>query len=321
MTRDKWVLTGTQIKDQKRVIIKASNLPLGIEEINKEREARDLLRKISFANEELLFPVEVYYGNSGEYLFFVTEFIPQNKVFPSFNIEEQFFMGLTIFEHQELFHATTFEHLRAIEKTFDIHNSQDYFDGFEKFKDNISLVVSDQNMLKILEKAGHLLYSNGLLLDTYCNHLTHTDLVPGNTRINGREIYILDLSSVRFGNKYEGWARFLNWALIHSPELEKLLVNYVSENRGEEELLSLNLMRIFKTTLLIDYYVRSLPKTEGDLNLLTQKRIEFWFKVLEAFNENKTLTEKEIQSYRDTRNKLRSPEEKERQKEFNLPTL
>lgn len=321
MTRDKWVLIGKTSKDKRPVVIKVSNLPLGREEINKEKAVRDLLEKISFAEDTLLFPKEIHYEERNGYLFLITEFITQEKVFSAYSMEEQFFMSLTIFEEQEAFHATTFEHLKAIGNTFDIYKFKEYWDEFNTFNNRIADLVKNTALNQDLDRAKDLLHEHRHLIEKYNNYLTHTDLAPGNTRIHDREIYMIDLSSVRFGNKYEGWARFINWALIHSPELEKLLTDYVKQNRGPEESICLNLMRIYKSVLLIDYYARSLAKTTGDLELLTQKRIEFWHQVLRSLMDEKPLSSDAVQSYREIRNKLRSPEETERQKEFNIPSL
>lgn len=127
---------------------------------------------------------------------------------------------------------------------------------------------------------------------------------------------MLDCSSVYFSNKYEGWARFLNYMIIHNPDLEKLLVRYIIENRGEKEYLSLRLMRVLKIGELLEYYARSFNKTMGDLHTLTEIRIQFWHKALVSLLDDKPLSGEIRDDYITKRNALRSPEEKERQREF-----
>jgi hypothetical protein len=195
--------------------------------------------------------------------------------------------------------------------------ARDYSANLVKFKKNISDLSEDQELAATVADAGTLLWDNKRTIDMYCNYLTHTDLAPSNFRIYGKKIYLLDLSSMAFGNKYEGWARFLNWATIHSPELEKLLTDYVKKNRAEEYG-SLRMMRIYKAVLLIEYYVRSLGKTAGDLHKLTEERINFWHEILKYILEDKQLPEGFIEEYKSKRNQLRSEEEKRRQKDFNL---
>ena len=127
---------------------------------------------------------------------------------------------------------------------------------------------------------------------------------------------MLDCSSVYFGNKYEGWARFLNYMLIHNPELEKLLVAYIRDNRGKDEYLSLRLMRVYKVGELLEYYARSLPKTSDNLHVLTNVRLQFWRRVMEALLRDVPLKKEVVDQYIATRDTLRSFEEKERQREF-----
>ena len=77
------------------------------------------------------------------------------------------------------------------------------------------------------------------VIERYSGFLTHNDFVPHNLRVSGKEVYLLDYSSMLFGNKYESWARFLNFMIHHNRPLELALANYVRTNRGEEEYLEL----------------------------------------------------------------------------------
>ena len=48
-------------------------------------------------------------------------------------------------------------------------------------------------------------------------------------------MYLLDHSSLRFGNKYEGWARFRNFTTFYNRPLEEALLLYMRNNRAEEK--------------------------------------------------------------------------------------
>jgi hypothetical protein len=127
---------------------------------------------------------------------------------------------------------------------------------------------------------------------------------------------MLDCSAVHFGNKYEGWARFLNYMLIHNPRLEQVLSSYIRANRGADEYLDLRLMRAYKIGYLLEYYARSLEKTSGDLRELTKLRLKFWLEMLKAVVTDAQPDPKISEEYRTGRDGLRSQEEKERQQEF-----
>ncbi len=315
MTRNKLVLSGTNAHGQK-VIIKAADHPDGHKEIKREKDARDTLASVSFASDVLTFPREHYFGEIGKHLFLVTEYISQEKVFVEHTLEEQFFMAIRAFEAQESFHATTFEHLKKVGSVFPIHYSQDYIDSFKEFITGVTKIEPDSVIEAVMQQAEEFLLSHKITLDKYANHLVHTDFVPHNFRVHNRKLYMLDAAAVEFGNKYEGWARFLNYMVIHNPDLESLLSDYIANNRDKEEALSLRLMRVYKVGYLIEYYARSLPKTEGDLHELTRKRMVFWHRVLESLLEDKKVPRDIIDEYKGKRDSLRSEEEKKRQKEF-----
>lgn len=314
MMKDKQVLVG-QDRNSNRVILKVATKQGGKEEIEREKKARDLLKKATFANDKILFPDEVFFGAKDNYLIWATEFIPQEKVFVAHPLEEQFFLILRAFEEQEAFHATTFEHIKSIESFFPVFHAREYFGEFRKFKESLKK-LNDRELDKTMEEAEAFLTSHKSIIDTYCNYLTHTDFVPHNFRIKGKSIYMLDLSAVQFGNKCEGWARFLNYMIIHNPKLEKLLNDYVRQNRGADEYLNLRLMRIYKLGFLLDFYARSIEKTEGDLRTLTLERIGFWHEVLKRILKDEPVPQDLIERYKAKRDDLRSDEEKKRQKEF-----
>lgn len=317
MTRNKLVLAATRISDGKAVIIKASNHPDGQKEISTEKTARDTLMSIDFASEYILFPAEIYFGTVGGYMIWVAEYIPQDKVFVDHSTEEQFFLILRAFEAQESFHATTFEHLKTIQKNFTVFGPEKYVESFKAFPEKIRAALAEikadsQPLVDALE----LLQSNSTALKAYANYLTHTDFVPHNFRVQNHALYMLDCSAVHFGNKYEGWARFLNYMLIHNPKLEQVLSAYIRANRGASEYLDLRLMRVYKIGYLLNYYATALDKTSGDLRELTKLRLKFWLEMLKAVVNDAQLDPKISEEYRAGRDGLRSQEEKERQQEF-----
>ncbi|MBI4065764.1 hypothetical protein HY412_01040 [Candidatus Kaiserbacteria bacterium] len=320
MAGGKLVLAGTEEKNGMKVIIKTSRNKDGKKEIESEKKSRDLMRSLSFADKKILIPEELYFGAKGDYVFLIMRFISQEKVFAAHTIEEQFFIALSAFEAQESFHATTYEHLRAIKDVFPMLSSSEYLGDFKRLKDSILKQYPDESLRRELDGAEIFLKENTITIDRYGNYLTHTDFVPHNFRLAEHALYMLDCvpnyATIHFGNKYEGWARFINYMLIHSPELERLLTKYIKDNSGEDEYLSLRLMRVYKIAYLLDFYARSLSKTTGDLNALTVARLDYWRGALIAILEDCPVARKVTEKYVAMRNALRSEEEKERQREF-----
>lgn len=321
MSANKLVLAGTRDKDGTKIVIKTSRHHDGKKEIESEKKSRDLMRSLAFADKKILIPEELYYWENGGYVFLIMRFIPQEKVFVAHALEEQFFIALSAFEAQESFHATTFEHLRAVKDVFPVISSAEYLKDFVRLKNSILKNYPDELIGRELEKAEAFLRENTITIDRHASYLTHTDFVPHNFRLSEHSLYMLDCvpnyATIHFGNKYEGWARFLNYMMTHSPELERLLTKYVRDNRGEDEYLALRLMRAYKITFLLDFYAKSLTKTTGDLHTLTLARLGYWHKALTAILEDRPIQDEIRKHYVETRNKLRSKEEKERQKEFN----
>jgi hypothetical protein len=316
MTKNKLVLVGKRNSDNLRVIIKSSNNSDGQREITNEKNSRDTLQTLSFTQETILFPKEIFFGKKDDYLFWISEFIEQEKVFVEHSLEEQFFLILKAFESQESFHATTFEHFKSVSSVFPVFYAREYFKEFEKFKESFTKNYPDPEIQKTLELALQILKKHKKEIDTFCGYLTHTDFVPHNFRVKNRDIYMLDCSAVRFGNKYESWARFLNYMIIHNSPLEKILVQYIKENRDDADCTNLHLMRIYKIGFLLQYYSFSINKTSGNLKKLTGERIGFWHQILKLIIGNNQIDSKLIENYKKKRDNLRSTEEKKRQKEF-----
>ncbi|MBX4199213.1 aminoglycoside phosphotransferase family protein [Candidatus Parcubacteria bacterium] len=320
MAKEKLVLVGTRQKDGLRVAIKISNRESGKKDIRDEKRARDLLESISFADGALLFPKEIFWGEKDGYLIWVIEFIEQEKVFVAYTLEEQFFFALKAFEAQEGFHATTYEHLETVKKIFPVLYGQDYFREFREYKKIVEDASLDSSLGDTLSRAEEMLLSHKSDIDDYANYLTHTDFVPHNFRIRKNLVYILDCApeyrTVHFGNKYEGWARFLNYMVIHNPSLERLLARYIRDNRGMKDFLNLRLMRAYKIGFLLKFYAESLANTSGDLRTLTLERIDFWHEILKYVLDDREIPEDFVERYKKKRDALRSEEEKKRQREF-----
>lgn len=319
MSGKKLVLTGTQSADGKRVVMKISSDPEGRAEIQYEQNAHDLLQGLAFANDTLLSPEEIFFEDTGHSTILVTAFIEQLSVFFARPLQEQFFLALRALEAQEGFHAATHEHEKLVRHVFPIFRSSKYIGEFGEFAEAIEKNrPNDTQLHALLKQSLAFLYANMDTIDRYAPYLTHTDLAPHNMRVSDHGIFLLDYASFHFGNKYEGWARFLNYMLIHNPELERMLADHVRNNRGTDEYLSLRLMRAYKIGFLLEYYTRSLAHTTGDLCTLTEARIAFWTDALEAVLADTPLAQSVVDAYTQTRNALRTKEETTRQKEFNL---
>lgn len=310
----KMVLMGTDAEGQ-QVVIKVSNQPQGIKEIQQEKTARDALARLSFAQDELLQAKECFSGMVGGYYFLITAYISQDIIFVARSLEEQFFLALRAFEAQEAFHATTYDHLNEIKRVFDMYTPATYLSTFETYVAQIQNAYADQKLWSTLERAGSFLKEHVVVLERYNGYLTHTDFVPHNMRLHNRSVYALDLSSVRFGNKYEGWARFLNYMTVHNPELEQGLVRYLKDNRPDEYI-AVRLMRVYKIGFLLAYYTNLFQKTTGNFKELTELRIQVWSTILACVLDDISLPVEVLTAYKERRALLRTEEEKERQREF-----
>ena len=143
MSRTKMVLMGTDHKGN-TVVINASKHPLGIKEIRQEKVARDVLAQLSFAVDELLQAEELFFEERGGFLFFVTAYIPQDEIFVTRPLEEQFFLALRAFEAQETFHATTYAHSKEIKKHFAVYTPATYISSFKKFIEEIEAELVEE---------------------------------------------------------------------------------------------------------------------------------------------------------------------------------
>lgn len=303
----KLILLGSGAKTNERVVIKVTSSPDGIRELEHERTCRKVLAEIGFAYQSFLSPKELLFVRKGPYCISVQSFVAQEKPFLDRPLEEQFALALRSFKAQESAHAATYEHAQLVRKTFGAMDATGYLKSFESF------VACSHSAGELLSKAYETLCDGQRTIEQYGGFLTHTDFVPHNFRVLDDAIYLLDHSSLRFGNKYEGWARFLNFMTLHNHPLETALLEYLRVNRTPEETKSLELMRVYRLGEIICYYTRTLPKSEGALLVLNEARVAFWTKVLAATLEGKTVGDDTVEDYKTLRDSLRSEEEKERQ--------
>lgn len=315
----KIVFFGRRISDEMRVVIKTSSEQHGIEELEWEHRAHTLLTQIKFAYQSLFLPEEIIFVRQNGIL--ITEYIEQDKPFVERPLKEQFDIALQAFKAQESAHATTATHWSSLKKLMGKHaffiKAGEYKKIADYVNDILSLMSNDHEISAKLEplidKVIVLIGAHEETLERYSGFLTHWDFTPQNFRIRGGKLYLLDHTSIRFGNKYEGWARFINFMELYNPPLARALVQYVRDNRTSEESLSLKLMRAYRLIELIRYYASWLPNTAGNLNLLARARIQFWNEVLSCVLNDTAVPHSTVEEYKKIRDNLRSEKEKERQ--------
>jgi hypothetical protein len=313
MNAHKLVLTGIDQKDGARVVIKASLDHDGARDIAAEHTVRELLGTVRFASEKLSFPPERLFETLHGYTVSVTEFIPQERVFVDHPLREQFFMILKLFESQEEFHATTYEHTKSLIGIIPVWTSVEYLADVRAIQ---QAVIATHPPCAAAERLVALISQSRTLIERYTGFLDHTDLVPHNFRVQSGALFALDQVAIRFGNKYEMWARFINYMVIHNPELAELLVTYVREKRGAEDALMLRVMRCYKAGVLLRYYAETAEKASGDIKELTLARFAFWEEVLTHLLNDEPIPGEMVATYKAKRDSLRSDDEKKRQREF-----
>jgi len=303
-------------KDGNKVVAKCSRHKIGKKELRREKKIRDHIKKTPFTKDTLSMPKEIFFGTQKNYLIFITEYIEQEKIFVEYSTNKQFLMILRAFEEQESFHATTFEHSLFARLYTSVQKEGVYMKRLSKYLKNIKKYPYYKNFEKEIEQMLDFFYLNKTLINPYCLFLIHEDFVPHNFRIKDNHIYILDYSALHYGNKYESWARLINYMVIHNPELEQTLIDYIQHNRGNRDYSTLRMMRVFKIFQLLDFYSRIYSNTLGDLHTLTEVRINFWINVGIGVINDRRITKEQLAKYIETRNHLRSEEEKVRQREF-----
>lgn len=310
----KLILIGRRTTDNLRVVIKISPNKNDADEIRHERICRRALERIEFAYTTFAHPQELFFGEQDGYVIFIQEFIEQPCQFLDRPHTEQFELALRAFKAQEGVRATTYAHHRFIKKIFGKKECRDYIHLFSQFKEGIQKKTpKNTHLLTALEQSQKEIEKHGTYIDQYADFLTHTDFVPHNFRIRDKTIYLLDHSSIRFGNKHEGWARFLNFMTLYNPTLEHAFTQYTKDNRAPEEAVSLRLMRLYRLGEILLYYTNTLSRSEGNLRILNEKRVELWATVLSSLLHETPLPQDTIETYKNERDALRSEEEKERQ--------
>ncbi|HVW71642.1 MAG TPA: hypothetical protein VHB93_00635 [Candidatus Paceibacterota bacterium] len=310
----KLVLLG--IKGGTRCIIKVSSEELGKKELRYEHECRHTLHNLDFAYRPFFSPDEIAYFEEDGVLVLVTSFIEEEKGFLAHTLAEQFFLALGAFKTQEGVQATTYRHAQTIKDVFGIADAESYLTDFTEYAEAVHS-ANNTEASAAMREADAFLREHRVNIDRYMGFLTHTDFVPHNLRIGSGYIYLLDHTSLRFGNKYESWGRFINYMTLYNPALESALVEYVRRNRSSEEYEALRLMRVYKLGFLIAFYARNAVKTSGDVQELARIRIAFWAKALQAVLADTQLSSEAIDAYKHERDRLRSDEEKDRQKLLN----
>lgn len=310
----KLILLARRDRDHVRAVVKITDDSAGKQELAHERACRSILSRIKFAYRVFHSPEELFYGERDGRLISIQQFIPQEHAFLERPLPEQFTFALAAFKAQESAHATTHEHARLIASTFKTMRADDYRTQFEQFRMNILREAPPGLALsETLEGGAHYLEAARGEIERYAHFLTHTDFVPHNFRINKGVLYLLDHSSLRFGNKYEGWARFINFMTLYNPELANALIRYVADNRTPEESVALKAMRVYRLGEIIWYYIHTLSKCSGDLHTLNAARATFWAQVLHATLRDEPVPEQTLAAYRALREKLRDADEKRRQ--------
>lgn len=310
----KLVLLGQRKSDGRRVVIKASSSTEGQKEIRLERTCREMLDEIRFAYDVFLTPEPLAWIEEDGVLIAVSAYIEQTCSFLERPLKEQFFLALKAFETQESAHATTHEHERALRGTFKVFTTETYLERMSLYQKTITEQLAQKTeLLALITKTVSTFEENKKAIDVYNGFLIHADFVPHNIRVVGHDIYVLDHSDIRLANKYDGWARFLNFMTLYHRELEASLLTYLEKNRSEDELQTLHLMRLYRLVELVWYYTKRLPTSEGALRQLDEARIDFWGDVLAATFNNQAISEERVRAYQDKRDSLRSEDEKKRQ--------
>lgn len=305
----KLILEGHDTKGNS-VIIKAAKERGGQAEINHERLCRNKINDLAFAYDVFSVPEERYHGYHGDYLINIQTFIPQEQAFLERSLQSQFQFALDAFKAQEHSRATTSRHLRSIKNTFGIVDAAWYHKTLTSF---MPYHVSDTETLALLTQVESIIRDNLTTLEQYGGFLTHTDFVPHNFRISHNRLFLLDFSAIRFGNKHESWARFINFMTLYNPPLAELLSRYIKDNRAPEEAHSLWLMRLLRLSELMTYYRKTLSKSAGDLATLNEARITFWRNILTHVLAYTPIPDNLITDYVRLRDSLRSEDEKKRQ--------
>lgn len=294
------------------VIIKGTRDEAGKRELQHEQLCRAHLNTIAFSYTTFNSPALLEEIHQDDFYIVITEFIAQSSSFLERPLLVQYEYALGAFKSLEATHASTANHYTRTASLFGTKQTSDYQRDFSEFRS----ALASYNLPELqtgLQEADSILNTQSHTIEQYCGFLTHTDFVPHNFRIRDNQLYLLDFSSLRFANKHETWARFLNFMTLYNPPLEQALCTYLEKNRAPEETSSLQAMRLYRLGEILFYYHSKLSITEGQLQRLNELRVRFWHEVLQSILNKTTISEQIRINYQNERDQLRSDDEKKRQ--------
>ena len=257
------MLLATRNSDAKPVVIKFSTNQDGQKEIRHEAAVARGLLKVDFAAHVFKAPSEIAFNDTPAFTFRVTEFLPEEKAFIKLSTIDQFHLAVQAFAVQSGLHAATYGHVRQVKKLFGVAKVDDYIDSTKAYQAFIGANVIEKKQAEVVFNATNQLMEQAATIATYMDFLTHTDFVPHNVRLHDGELYLLDQTSLHFGNKHESWARFVNYMTLYNFELAQYLTQYIKDNRTEEEYQSFRMMRVYKLIYLLAFYTNSHLRTRG----------------------------------------------------------
>ncbi len=313
MSGKKVVLIGEL--DNKRSVIKYSDDASGIAEMISERENKKKFLDLDFIKSKFFFPQELYWHNNGSQALLISEYIDQGVSFITLPNAKQFKLIINLLESLEGVYIITTSHLKQINKFKDIKSVDTYLKEYDSWQGTVKKLRSDdKELITLLATCRAKLIDNYDNIKITSNYLTHTDLVPHNFRIRGDDIYFLDHTSLTFGNKYEAWARMINFMSIYNRELEHNLIEYIRRNRKAGEYEAFKAIRYYKLLQLIEYNSKSYEKSGGDLRSLCNSRIKLFKRILIATLNDSQLSEEDHAEFHQDLKKYRTKDEIERQK-------
>lgn len=317
LSLNKLVLLGIDSSGDK-VVIKVATRDKEKRQLETEHNIRsDIETLTSYSGNGPTVPQEVFFGFRNGLLFFITEYVEQHKILSEHRLETQLSMLQNTIEGEEFVNHSAIK--RTIAKkdfSWPIHTADTYLKELRKNIRVINRNRHNKQLTQNLRTIEQLFKDNKDIIVKFSNYLIHDDLMPHNFRINNKKIYFLDYSAIAFGNKFAPWARLVNYFTFSNPPLEKMIIENFKKNRSPEELESLRLFRLYKGVTLLAYYMNIAPNISGNFLRLTNVRIKFWQTMLHRLLQNKGLTPAEITAYIHTRDKLRSDQEVQRQKEI-----
>jgi hypothetical protein len=314
MSGKKVVLEAKEEGSLNKLIIKSTSDTKYRAELIAEASSQSRLQEIPFAYHPLLAPEQRWLEKDGDRVTVATEYIEQPIPFLTLPLEKQFDLILDAFKMLAGVHVTTASHSSFVKK-FKSWNAKNYLEAAEGFLEEIKdREPGATTLLSTVETGFNILNNKEIDIERFCGFLTHDDFALHNFRFYQDAIYLIDQSSLLFGNKHESWARLMNFMILNNRDLEQAILKYTKNNLSDEEQSSLYLMRIYKLIELINYHHRATIESVDNIKKLSERRITFWSLVLEKTIHNQDVDQADVEAYKKDRDDLRSPEEKARQK-------